>query len=110
MAAGSLIVTADDDPLVEHGLGPEPGRFGHSFGPARPSVRAGTIYPRSTARDIADGVGEPVEGPNERLLSNRIFNDTHQNVFLENGVTHWAFVWGQFIDHTIGLRASSDDP
>ena len=42
-------------------------------------------------------------------MSNRIFNDANQNVFSENGVTHWGFVWGQFIDHTIGLRATADD-
>ena len=28
-----------------------------------------------------------------------------QNLFSENGVTQWGFVWGQFMDHTFGLRA-----
>ena len=37
-------------------------------------------------------------------MSNRIFNDTHQNLFSENAVTQWGFVWGQFLDHTFGLR------
>ena len=32
------------------------------------------------------------------------YNDTHQNLFSENGVTQWGFVWGQFMDHTFGLR------
>ncbi len=71
--------------------------------------QAGTIYPRVAAANYADGVGELVDGPSARYVSNRIFNDTNQNVFSENGVTHWGFVWGQFIDHTIGLRAASDD-
>lgn len=70
---------------------------------------AGAIYRRVAAADYADGIGEPRTGPSERALSNRIFNDGNQNVFSENGVTHWAFVWGQFIDHTIGLREIADD-
>ncbi len=72
---------------------------------------AGQIYPREVEANYADDVGEPQTGPDERYLSNRIFNDTNQNVFSENGLTHWSFVWGQFLDHTIGLRAtdSGDD-
>ena len=71
--------------------------------------QAGLIYPRLTAANYADGLGELVEGPNPRYLSNRIFNDTNQNIFSENGVTHWGFVWGQFLDHTFGLRESGDE-
>ncbi len=71
--------------------------------------QAGTIYTRVAEAVYADGIGEPVEGPAARYLSNRIFNGSNQNVFSENGVTHWSFVWGQFIDHTIGLRAVADD-
>jgi hypothetical protein len=58
--------------------------------------QAGAIYPRLAAANYADGIGEPVDGPAERHLSNGIFNDTNQNVFSENGVTHWSFVWGPF--------------
>ncbi len=71
--------------------------------------QAGTIYPREGAANYADGLGEPVDGPEARYVSNRIFNDSNQNLFSENGVTHWSFVWGQFIDHTIGLRESGDE-
>jgi hypothetical protein len=72
---------------------------------------AGTIYPRIAEANYADEVGTLVEGPDERYLSNRIFNDSNQNVFSENDVTHWGFVWGQFLDHTFGLRdtSGSDD-
>jgi peroxidase len=45
-----------------------------------------------------------IDGPDPRYVSNRIFNDLSQNLFSENGVTQWAFVWGQFLDHTFGLR------
>lgn len=72
---------------------------------ADPSLgQSGTIYPRVAAANYADGLGEPIARPAERYVSNRIFNDTNQNRFSENNVTHWGFVWGQFIDHTIGLR------
>ena len=57
----------------------------------------------------ADGLGEPVAGPDGRYLSNRIFNDSHQNLFSERGVTQWVFAWGQFIDHTIGRRDEAGD-
>ncbi len=70
---------------------------------------AGSVYPRETAANYADDLGEPVDGPEARYLSNRIFNDTNQNIFSDSGVTHWGFVWGQFIDHTIGLRESGDE-
>ena len=70
---------------------------------------AGSIYRREAAANYADDVGEPQTGPAERALSNRIFNDDNQNIFSVNGVTHWGFVWGQFIDHTIALREAADD-
>lgn len=70
---------------------------------------AGTIYPRVADANYADNVGELGAAPPPRYLSNRIFNDTNQNIFSENGVTHWGFVWGQFLDHTFGLRESGDE-
>ena len=78
---------------------------------ADPSVgRAGSVYVRELPANYADGVGEPLDGVDLRYLSNRVFNDTNQNLFSENGVTHWGFVWGQFIDHTIALREGGDEP
>jgi Animal haem peroxidase len=82
--------------------------------------QAGTNYSRVADANYADGIGAPVEGPDPRYVSNRVFNDVHQNVFSENDVTQWGFVWGQFLDHTFGLRQEdgeqqdlgfdSDDP
>src|SRR5262245_49157551 len=45
-----------------------------------------------------------VSGPSPRYVSNRIFNDVGQNLFSENDISQWGWVWGQFIDHDIGLR------
>ncbi len=66
--------------------------------------KAGTNYSRVAAARYADGHSQPVSGPNTRFISNRVTNDVHQNVFSEHRVTQWGNVWGQFIDHNIGLR------
>jgi hypothetical protein len=71
--------------------------------------KAGTPYLRLTKANYADGISELVVGPEPRYLSNRIFNDTSQNLFSENGVTQWALYWGQFLDHTFGLRAEGTE-
>jgi hypothetical protein len=67
--------------------------------------RAGTKYSREVPPRYADGIGKPVTGPNARMVSNRVFNDVNQNVFSETQVSQWGFVWGQFLDHTFGLRS-----
>ena len=66
-------------------------------------------YSRVAAARYADGAGAMVGGPSPRLVSNRVFNDVGQNLFSENGVTQWAFSWGQFLDHTFGLRLAGGE-
>ena len=66
--------------------------------------QAGTPYTRVGPAVYADGIAAPVEGPDVRYLSNRVFNDASQNLFSESGVTQWGFTWGQFVDHIVGLR------
>jgi Animal haem peroxidase len=66
--------------------------------------RAGSAYRRVAEPNYADGIQEARGGPPVRYISNRIFDDGAQNLFSENGVTHWGFAWGQFIDHGFGLR------
>jgi len=61
-------------------------------------------YLRTAPTAYADGIGAPATGPNTRMISNRIFNDKAQNVFSERRVTQWGWQWGQFLDHTFGLR------
>ena len=63
----------------------------------RPYSRVGTAH-------YADNIGSPLTGPNARAASNRIIRDTHQNVFSERRVSQWGWTWGQFLDHTFGLR------
>jgi hypothetical protein len=64
----------------------------------------GRPYPRVGPAVYADGISAPVGGPNARYVSNRIFRDNNQNVFSERRVTQWGWTWGQFLDHTFGLR------
>jgi hypothetical protein len=61
-------------------------------------------YIRVAPANYADGVSKMVAGPATRYVSNRIFNDSGQNLFSENDVSQWAWAWGQFLDHDIGLR------
>ncbi len=70
---------------------------------------SGLPYSRVSEAYYADDISEMVESPNPRYVSNRIYNDMAENIFAESGVTHWGFVWGQFIDHSIGLREAGDE-
>ncbi|MPZ25629.1 MAG: peroxidase [Micromonosporaceae bacterium] len=74
--------------------------------------QVGNDYSRVGPATYADGLSEPVAGPDPRSVSNRIVNDIHQNLFSERNVTQWGFAWGQFLDHSFGLRlgAESIDP
>jgi hypothetical protein len=72
--------------------------------------RAGEQYTRVAAARYADGRSAPVTGPNARYISNRIFGDSNINIFSERGTTGWVWTWGQFLDHTFGLRQDSSEP
>jgi hypothetical protein len=66
--------------------------------------RANTLYVRVAPTNYSDGISSMPNGPSVRYVSNRVFNDVGQNIFSKNGVTQWGWVWGQFLDHDIGLR------
>src|SRR6266850_1067949 len=66
--------------------------------------QAGALYLRVGRANYTDGVGAMVAGPSPRAVSDRVFNDIGQNIFSERGVTQWGWIWGQFLDHDIGLR------
>lgn len=77
---------------------------GSGNNPFRPDWgKAGVQYVRN-ARPNYIGTGTPLDGPNARFVSNRIFNDSGQNLFDENNISQWGWAWGQFIDHDLGLR------
>jgi heme peroxidase len=62
------------------------------------------VYPRVAPAAYVDGIEQMPDGPNERYVSNRIFNDVSTTIYSPRNVSMWAFVWGQFLDHTIALR------
>lgn len=64
---------------------------------------AGRPYGRVAAAAYGDGTSAMAAGPSPRYVSNRIFNDTGQNLFSARGVSQWAWTWGQFLDHALGL-------
>ncbi len=73
---------------------------------------AGANYIRIAPSAYADGVSSQRSGstaPNARYISNRIFNDVGQNLFSERNMSQWAWIWGQFIDHTLGLAKSGTE-
>ena len=61
-------------------------------------------YLRVAPVSYTNGLGRMDAGPPARYISNRIFNDVGQNLFSESAVSQWGWVWGQFLDHTFGLR------
>ncbi|HEY0516514.1 MAG TPA: peroxidase family protein, partial [Solirubrobacteraceae bacterium] len=63
-------------------------------------------YLRWAPARYADGAGAPVEGPNARYVSNRVFNSLGVDLFSERNVSQWLWTWGQFVDHTFGHAAS----
>jgi hypothetical protein len=66
--------------------------------------KAGLPYARVGPAKYTDGVGQPFGGPNARQISNRIINDRNTDVFDERRLTQFSWQWGQFLDHTFGLR------
>ena len=70
--------------------------------------KAGLAYRRVTPANYADGRSAQVAPAKpDRYVSNRIFNDVGQNLFSENGLSQWGWLWGQFIDHDLGLRVEA---
>ena len=72
--------------------------------------RAGQNYTRVAAARYTDGRSGVVTGPNARYISNRVFGDSNINLFSGRGTTGWVWTWGQFLDHTFGLRLDSSEP
>jgi hypothetical protein len=67
--------------------------------------KAGVPYRRVAPANYADGRSTQVTPvKTDRYVSNRIFNDVGQNLFSENHLSQWGWLWGQFIDHDLGLR------
>ena len=73
--------------------------------PTPPGARPARSTCGSRPANYADGIKAPVSGPPTRYVSNRIFNDPRRTSSPRTASRQWGFVWGQFLDHTFGLRA-----
>ena len=63
---------------------------------------AGSRYLRLAPARYGNGVGTLAGGPNPRYVSNRIFNPGGEDILSSRNVSQWVWVWGQYIDHSIG--------
>lgn len=68
---------------------------------------------RYAAPDFADGINEPkldetYGRPNPRVISNVLFAQ-EQNIIDETGLSDYAWVFGQFIDHDLMLVENSEE-
>jgi hypothetical protein len=108
---GSIAIAANPSAAVTAAVGFEVQSLdGSRNNLSRPTQgQVGTNYSRVATARYADGRSQPVTGPNSRFVSNRVFNDAHQNVFSEHRLTQWAWTWGQFLDHTFGLADSGTE-
>jgi hypothetical protein len=71
--------------------------------------QVGTNYLRVGPANYADGKSAQVGGPPPRYTSNRVFNDTDQDLFSERNVSQFGWTWGQFMDHVFGLAQSGTE-
>ena len=70
---------------------------------------AGSPYRRLAPARYADGVGAMSSGPEPRYVTNRIFNSLGVDLFSARYVSQWGWVWGQFLDHTLGLARTGSE-
>jgi hypothetical protein len=106
LALGAAGAAADDTPLsqlVVRSVDGKGNNLQHSaWG------QAGVPYRRVAPANYADGKAKQVTPAKpDRYVSNRVFNDIGQNLFSEHGLSQWGWLWGQFIDHDLGLRVET---
>src|SRR3954454_7092835 len=91
LVAGGLVVitTSSAQAAVPFPVEPLNGAGNNVANPAW--GQANTVYSRVAGANYADGRSQPVAGPNSRLISNRLFNDAHQNVFSVERVSQWGW-------------------
>ncbi len=70
---------------------------------------AGSRYVRLAPPNYADGISQPVTGPNPRYVSNRIFNSLGVDLFSPRNVSQWVWAWGQFLDHNMELAQGGSE-
>jgi hypothetical protein len=106
LALGAAGAAADDTPLSQLIVRSVDGKGNNLQHPAW--GQAGVPYRRVAPANYADGISKQVTPAKpDRYVSNRVFNDIGQNLFSEHGLSQWGWLWGQFIDHDLGLRVEA---
>ncbi|MGD1804161.1 peroxidase family protein [Dapis sp. BLCC M126] len=57
---------------------------------------------RLTPANYADGIQELADGPNPRVISNTIFNQS-ESILNNRNLSDYTWLWGQFLDHDVTL-------
>ena len=63
----------------------------------------GTVFIRLGDAHFADGISEPVAGPNPRSISNIVVGEGDAAVANPEGFSGMMYAWGQFLDHDLDL-------
>ncbi|GAB5406421.1 MAG: peroxidase family protein [Aureliella sp.] len=71
---------------------------------------AGQPLLRISDADYADGIAEPAgeDRPSAREISNALSDTGGEDTRSERGLSAFIYVWGQFIDHDIGLTIDQE--
>lgn len=57
---------------------------------------------RLTPASYADGIQELADGPNPRVISNVVFNQS-ESILNNRNLSDYVWLWGQFLDHDVTL-------
>ena len=64
---------------------------------------------RLTPASYADGIQELADGPNPRVISNVVFNQS-ESILNNRNLSDYVWLWGQFIDHDVTLSELQSGP
>src|SRR3954462_8315779 len=67
---------------------------------------ADTAFARIGTAHFADGISEPLDGPNPRTISNVVVGQGDPNTPNPEGLSAFMYAWGQFVDHDLDLSPS----
>ena len=66
-----------------------------------------TAFLRTTPPNFADGARGLIDGPNPRVISNKVVGEGDAEAANTQGLSGMMYAWGQFVDHDITLTADS---
>ncbi len=64
---------------------------------------------RLTPAEYADGIQQLADGPNPRVISNTVFNQS-ESILNNRNLSDYTWLWGQFLDHDITLSELQSGP